>query len=105
MKSWRAPRSEKSTCVTAGWSTDDRPARVEESHVSAVALGADVFRLWRWRRSDDRAAVDWGGDADAGATGEAGRGRDGHHFAGRSRRRGNEDGWHRRPLFLDRPCV
>src|SRR5689334_22130690 len=105
MKSWRALPSERSTCVTAEWSTNDWPARVEKSHVSALALGADVFRFWRWRRSDDRVAVDWRGDVDAGATGEAGRGRDDHRFAGRSRRRGNEDRRHRWPVLLDRPCV
>src|SRR5436309_15667587 len=105
MRNWRARRSERSTCVTAEWSTDDRPAGAAESHLSAVAVGADVFRLWCRSGSDDRAAVDRRSDADAGAPGEACRWWNYHGFTGRPGRRGDEDWRHRRPVLLDRPRI
>src|SRR5690242_8553068 len=103
MRIWRVRRVARFTCVMAEWWTRDRPARAAQSHVSAVALGADVFRFRGRRGGDDRPAVDRRSDADAGAPGEAGWWRNHHGIARGSRRRGDEDRWHRRFVLLDRP--
>src|SRR2546423_12075763 len=98
----RVRRVARFTCVTGGSSTDDRPARAAQSGVSAVAVGDSLVRIRDRCRSDDRAALDWRGDAIPGAQRKAGRWWDDYGIAGRARRRSNEDGRNRRPFLLDR---
>src|ERR1700730_9065973 len=105
MKIWRVPRVGRSTCATAEWWTHDRTARDPQHYVSALAIRAALRRLWSRRRGDDRAVVDRRSDAVAGAKREAGGRWNHYRAAGGSRCGGDEDGRHRRALFLDRSLV
>src|SRR4051812_28003552 len=105
MRTLPTRRGERSTCATAGWSTDDRTAGAPQHHLPAVAVDPAVLRLRRWSRGDDRAAVDRRGDVVAGTEREAGRWRNCHRSPRRTGYRGDENRRYRRPVLLDRPCI
>src|SRR6202171_4959733 len=73
-KTWQPRPDTTCTGATAGsWAAPhDRTARVAQHHLQAVALSTALFRLWRRRRGDDRAALDRRGDAVPGPQRKAG---------------------------------